>query len=530
MWGNGIGFVPDDIPPHARLLVIGPSPGGDEERGQRLVAYSGRDKVYEKSQPHAFIGATGKMLRGRQIALTLLAPHEVGYMNVIRCRWRGANTPPTGETLTGAMKQCRVHDHLSTTITHVVTHGELALRMVAPSLQLTEWRGYECGTWNNRPVFATLHLESLYRDQRMAPVHYYDWQRIGRWIRGDWPRPLSEGVLRVNNLLLIEEGIKKFETAAITGPIAVDTEYTYDKNAIRGHYKLTMLGMGWRSALSGEVEGVQFDARFLSPEDMKVVLAALAQQVEAGRLWLFQNSQADLPVLEYNGGPPVEAWKGHFEDLMLYHHCLASEEPHSLEYLASVHGSFKKMKHLSASDLALYNWGDVVETLACWERLTTKGKLQPHSLAPYHEQLIPLVIPLIRSTQCGIPIRLETVKTLAAEESRKMMAAWLVASYHAGFPFSLSSVDFLKKYVCDYTKFIKRKAGGAVSLNKDVIADIRQKVGVDVETEKRHGMTVEALLENIHRGVPVVIEARAMWSHAQQLLSHFYLPLLRGGS
>src|SRR5207244_4262594 len=86
---------------------------------------------------------------------------------------------------------------------------------------------------------------------------------------------------------------------------------------------------------------------------------------------VFQNSLADIPVLERNLGIKYSDYFG-VEDSMLAHACLWSDWPHTLEFLASMYGKYEKMKHLSASDPSLYNWGDVIETISVFEGLQSE--------------------------------------------------------------------------------------------------------------------------------------------------------------
>jgi hypothetical protein len=82
--------------------------------------------------------------------------------------------------------------------------------------------------------------------------------------------------------------------------IACDTEFVWKEDDVPGHHPLTMIGFAWRTP-EGPITGVQFVQSF------EAVLAFLHANCKIGR-WFFQNAAADLPVIEWNGGPRREGW------------------------------------------------------------------------------------------------------------------------------------------------------------------------------------------------------------------------------
>lgn len=99
MYDDGMGFVPDEMVPGARTLVVLQNPGSEEER---------------RGKPA--IGATGLELDGTYLPKAgLTRGQDVSVGNALRCRARGANGKrtnklPSGQTLAGALAHCRVHD------------------------------------------------------------------------------------------------------------------------------------------------------------------------------------------------------------------------------------------------------------------------------------------------------------------------------------------------------------------------------------------------------------------------------------
>lgn len=93
-YGDGAGFVPDEVPVGARIVFIAQNPGESEEQ-----------------QGRPLIGVTGQMFRGRFVGKHL-PEVPVAYANIIKCRWqqsgrRSNNLPPLGSTLwRSAVTQC----------------------------------------------------------------------------------------------------------------------------------------------------------------------------------------------------------------------------------------------------------------------------------------------------------------------------------------------------------------------------------------------------------------------------------------
>ena len=85
-YGDGSGFVPDEIAPASKVVLVCQNPGEVEEiQGRPLV------------------GPTGQMLRGRFVARHLPGV-PVTYANIVKCRWqqgerRSNNLPPLGSHL-----------------------------------------------------------------------------------------------------------------------------------------------------------------------------------------------------------------------------------------------------------------------------------------------------------------------------------------------------------------------------------------------------------------------------------------------
>jgi DNA polymerase len=85
-YGDGEGFVDDEVPANAQVIFIAQNPGEGEE-----------------VQARPLVGVTGQMFRGRFVGKHLPGM-SVGYANIVKCRMqqsgrRSNNLPPLGSGL-----------------------------------------------------------------------------------------------------------------------------------------------------------------------------------------------------------------------------------------------------------------------------------------------------------------------------------------------------------------------------------------------------------------------------------------------
>ena len=87
MYGDGLGYVPDKIPPGAKVLFLLQNPGKNEEEGRRVIGYEGpKQEITEECPPQPLIGPTGYSFHKTFLPLTGVDRDEVGLANVLRCR------------------------------------------------------------------------------------------------------------------------------------------------------------------------------------------------------------------------------------------------------------------------------------------------------------------------------------------------------------------------------------------------------------------------------------------------------------
>src|SRR2546426_4926385 len=89
LYGDGQGFVPDEIVPEASVFILGQNPGSDEER---------------EGKP--FVGQTGQTMERVYFPLAGLERGQVSIGNVLRLRTDHRNEIPNGAGLGRAVSQC----------------------------------------------------------------------------------------------------------------------------------------------------------------------------------------------------------------------------------------------------------------------------------------------------------------------------------------------------------------------------------------------------------------------------------------
>ena len=226
-------------------------------------------------------------------------------------------------------------------------------------------------------------------------------------------------------------------------------------------------------------------------------------------------------------------------DLMLLHHCLWSEQAHDLGTLASLDGQYAQLKHKMTTDLALRNWGDCLETLTVWEVYEKEAKLDPHAMQVYRGQLLKLIPIHTRASERGIPIDKAAVWDQMEREVEKLKEALYIAWAYVGYPLNLSSMGeagqvgvLIYRVLRHNGKLLpsqKDTKTHKLTVDRDAIGVLRQKVGpsYDPEEEKRKGVTVAYVLQRIEEGANPLLEARMLFAQAQQVLSHYLMPLVK---
>jgi uracil-DNA glycosylase family 4 len=127
LYGDGNGFVPDEIVPGSSVLVVGQNPGREEEIAGK-----------------PFVGDTGKLMMRDLFPIAGVERGEtVSLGNTLRCRWRKSNDLPPESMLKPALVHCRVHDVIPESTRIIVASGALAWRVLSNGLgSVSSWRGF----------------------------------------------------------------------------------------------------------------------------------------------------------------------------------------------------------------------------------------------------------------------------------------------------------------------------------------------------------------------------------------------------
>jgi len=238
---------------------------------------------------------------------------------------------------------------------------------------------------------------------------------------------------------------------------------------------------------------------------------------------------ADIPVLERNLGIRYSDYLA-IDDTMLLHAVLWSDWPHTLEFLASMYGKYEKMKHLSGTDASLYNWGDVIDTIAVWQGLELEAKRDSLSYSVYRDQSLLLIPIILKRMAKGIRINKSRVEPAILEYKDKLDGASRLAQAGVGYPINVGSDDQLKHYLYDMVGLPPQlnKTTKKLSTDGDAIATLRTIVGPlpDLEDEEINGLSLATALSRIHLGADPLLEARVIYAGAEQTLSHYLTPLV----
>src|SRR5207245_963376 len=142
-YGDGKGFVPDEIVQGAKVQVWLQNPGEQEE-------IEGKPAV----------GPTGQVLNQTLLPRAgLQRGVDVSVCNALRCRYNHQNKLPRGRELEGALAQCRRYDSKDGGTQLTVAAGAAAWQAFNGPGSITDWRGFLSPdkTDNKGRVLGTLH-------------------------------------------------------------------------------------------------------------------------------------------------------------------------------------------------------------------------------------------------------------------------------------------------------------------------------------------------------------------------------------
>lgn len=537
LYGSGKGFVPDAIPEGSRLVVLDYSPGTNDVSGSKIIGYDAKHPILESVEPQPFIGATGYKLRETYLPLTGVPEKQMGFCSVVKCR------PAKGEKITPeAVEHCtREHLRIPATVELVVANGGPAFEFTQPDLVkgsrrlkkketkegekastevITAWRGFiGPEPLQEKPVFAVTDIADLFKDSTKRIPARMDWLRVKKFFRGEWPKAIPERLIAKDDVSALNQAFDRAEQADF---IAIDTEFDrYSK-------LLTLIGIGWVGP-DGKIDGIQLDwiGAFVAGTTTEVRstfirrFARLMKKVKA----VFQNAKADLPVIDKALHISWRTGYVGIEDTMLMHADLMSEMPHSLDFLASLLGWHTKLKHLEGDDQLLYNWGDVIETIAVYVELRKIFKEDPQTEAVYRAQKLKLVPITLERELHGIRINQPRLKELIDEYAEKVKAfEEMAAAYTGRNDFNLRSSGRDGQLATFLRVFEGIDLKG---VDEATIAEARDSFyPFEREKEEKEGFSVHYLNTRIANGAHPLLELRAASIHYSQALSQDLEPLM----
>lgn len=326
-----------------------------------------------------------------------------------------------------------------------------------------------------------------------------DWVRVGKFMRGEWPKPLAP-----IHEWLGRDDKRTWDSLSGAPYLVIDTEYVPETQ------HMWCLGIG----------GPKTHITQWWPEDLKSAsrfcIRDLLKELIARVPVVFQNAMADLPILEHNLGIKYEDFK-QIEDLMFLQSLLWCELPHSLAFIASVCGQHEKMKHLNMRD-PRYNAGDVAETIAGWEQYSGEMLRDPQTEYVYRECMLPLIPIILESQRLGIRVDRQAVVTAGDTFNNNRVFAIQTANAYAGFPINVGSSDQLRAFM-QYD--LNRKK--IKSMDEDAVAGLRTAI---LPFDPQEEVTIESTTSRINSGAHPILEARVLYARAQQYLSHYVQPML----
>jgi uracil-DNA glycosylase len=448
------GFVEDEVRPGSLVSVVGQNPGATEEQEGR-----------------PFVGETGKTMEDTYLPIAGLKRSDISIHNAIRCRWEGGNKLPDIQSKLGrgAVEFCtNAHFKRSPgTVLHVAMGGYALLALTghgwAVRDKISEWRGwilpiretlggaatspteiYTPGRGDS-PVMVVHHVAALGYDPSLRLPAKNDWQRIRRFLHGDWPA--EPPLIRRE----IDEDLLDFEAAW-------DTEFIPERDELLRFSVAT--GEGKVYVIEHSPSLAETLGGLVRP------LEALPGQLQRGLqltlvsgVWYYssanaqpilrifmQNSDADLPYLArlLPEGTTIAV-----EDEMLAHSVLHGGFPHSLDYLSSLHSPINRHKHLAQANPVVYSGMDAYTQYIIWRVLEKELKNDPASENVYRTHVLPLVAIILEAEQAGILIDQAEVSRGVGYLEYEMEDSTRIAQAAAGYKINIGSSQQVGRQLYD---------------------------------------------------------------------------------
>ena len=209
-YGDGLGWVPAEINPGSRVLMVAQNPGDMEERGEKVIGYQGKLAITEPHPPAPLIGPTGFYQDREYLPIAGMTRQDASYDNAIRCRPDHTNNLPplTNPQMREALRHCSdAYYEMPSDTELIVAQGEYAMYALTQQgmekgHKISDWRGYILphipyaepeqianDVWTPKasdptPVLVVNHLAGLFKQPEMIMPAKYDWSKIPRILAG----------------------------------------------------------------------------------------------------------------------------------------------------------------------------------------------------------------------------------------------------------------------------------------------------------------------------------------------------------
>ena len=431
LYGNGQGFVPDELVEGAEVMVCGQNPGKYEESGLKVTGGRAPHYITEPTTPRPYTGPTGQVMEREYFPIAGLERGKVSVVNALRCRWQNSDELPDMKTEVArkALEHCyHAHFKLPSSTRLIVAEGAWALYALTGEGLLKDrtidsWRGYVLpfnpvgrptlhhnNIWtpssDGVTVLATYHLSYLFRAPWERPASQRDWSKVPLILSRAWPERMPE--------LLTQPPL------VWPGTSAFDTEF---EGWETGNKHLTRYSMAHEDGQGPRVYVVEAADAGTVP-------------VKAGSTVILQNEMADLDDMnKVFGGVEVKT-----EDTMLAHSVLWPDLSHDLNFLGSLYARTNRWKHLNHSNPKVYAGGDALGTLDVWVR-GLRGELarDPGSDRVYREYVKPLVSIILNAKRHGVKPNQQRVAEVIKTFGSQMDDAQAMATAAVGWPINIGS-------------------------------------------------------------------------------------------
>jgi DNA polymerase family A len=309
-------------------------------------------------------------------------------------------------------------------------------------------------------------------------------------------------------------------------PICIDLEW-HSKKCRCGRDlalgALELVGVGNRTRVC------QFWWVELAPDQQDAV-RRWVEYIVAHHTTAYHSSISDIKKMRENGFNIDYGMHEQMDDTMLMDAVLNSELEHSLRDLIERHGKLPQHKDLQWFAPKEYNAADVAETDYVLEALQAQMKADPDAYRVYVTMSLAFLPQALESDECGIRTDKTQPLPLFDKYTKMVEQGQALANVAAGREVLLSSPDQVSHYLYNVALFPEHRKDsytdepGALTSDKDAIADLRRSLGT--EWDEEDDPTLEMALHNIEMGGNAFLEAKYLYGGGAQALSHFVRPFI----